>query len=635
MSIGRKTKLRRILLLLPIIILTGLSNGFTQEWMPIKPGEKYNYLYNSGIIHTTVWVDSVDYNNGDSVYYLNRIAKKMNDYTLIKNRPVFLQREMHFSDQKLVMFSPEEYVIPLEMNQGESWIFDTINNLTATLVSVFEDTVFGQNDSIREIIIEDGQANQHTMRISKNHGVLRFPDFAFPDSAYILAGLENAGLGQQMPMTREFFDMHIGDEYQYYSNDSYMHQYGSDSRYTRRRYKVISISDTSEQLQYVIRGVYRSDYYGAYGGHSVSYGIIEQTTTHTAFGLTNLYPNQLIGSGPTYDHMSYTFDEDYQAPAKSDDIYYYYGEGDTLTIYPTDGQYNKYILGIGLVKMNGFNETNWHSYSASLEAYQKDGIVHGSFADYCYLLDPAIRQEMRIMTIDTTITTLDTLIIRASPGFDSYEWINTGTLGEQDTIIASEYGTGNFKFGVDITYMNCLQSDTFQLNIIEPVPLPGFSYENEEQTFYFTNESTYPDFIESYTWDFGDGNSSDEKDPEHTFLETGYFDVCLTITDINGNPSTYCKEIKALTSIFGHDPTTGIAINLLPSGMLQIKNAGAKQQSIQLEIINQAGQPVYGQEQLVLNPGEKAMISLASLPHGFYIARVVTDQSVFTKKISR
>jgi hypothetical protein len=215
---------------------------------------------------------------------------------------------------------------------------------------------------------------------------------------------------------------------------------------------------------------------------------------------------------------------------------------------------SKYILGIGLVKINieySFNE-NWRT---DLVAYQKEGIVHGSFADYCYLLDPEIKQEMRINTADTTITTLDTLIIRANPGFDSYEWINTGTMGEQDTIIASEYGIGNFEFGVEITYMNCLRSDTFQLNIIEA-----------------------PDLI-----------------PEP-------------------------------------DNKTSIVMRLLPSGELQIENTSTKQQNIRLEIITQTGQPVYGQEQLLLFEGEKAMISLAFLPHGFYVARIVIDHSVLTKK---
>ncbi|MBU1369543.1 MAG: T9SS type A sorting domain-containing protein [Bacteroidetes bacterium] len=554
MSTGRKTKLRRILLLLLIFILTGLSNGFTQEWMPIKPGEKYNYLYNSGIIHTTVWVDSVDYNNGDSVYYLNRIGLAVHQY-LIKSH-VFLQKEIHFNDQKLVLFSPEEYVIPLEMSLGDSWIFDTINNLTATLASVFEDNVFGQNDSIREIIIEDGQANQHTMRISKNHGVLRFPDFAFPDSAYILAGLENAGLGQQMPLTREFFDIHVGDEYEYREVHEYATQFNADQYVTRKRYKVISINDTSDQFQYVVRGVYKLDYYGAYGGHSVRYGIINET--HTASKLTNLYPNQLYRAGEGYKYCKYAWDEEYQAPSKSEGSTQYMGVGDTMRfIHGGPEITSKYILGIGLVKSNIdylFNEY-WHT---DLLAYQKDGIVHGNFADYCYLLDPEIKQEMRIITSDTTINTLDTLIIRANPGFDSYEWINTGTVGEQDTIIASEYGTGSFRFGLDITYMHCIQSDTFQLNIIEA-----------------------PDSI-----------------PEP-------------------------------------DTITSIVMRLLPSGELHIENASTEQLSMRLEIINQAGQPVYVQEHILLIDGGKAMISLTSLPHGFYVARIVTDESVFTKKISR
>jgi len=41
----------------------------------------------------------------------------------------------------------------------------------------------------------------------------------------------------------------------------------------------------------------------------------------------------------------------------------------------------------------------------------------------------------------------------------------------------------------------------------------------------------------SYYWDFGDNNSSNEEDPEHTYIEPGNYTVILTVTDNTSNTS--------------------------------------------------------------------------------------------------
>lgn len=51
----------------------------------------------------------------------------------------------------------------------------------------------------------------------------------------------------------------------------------------------------------------------------------------------------------------------------------------------------------------------------------------------------------------------------------------------------------------------------------------------------------------AYAWDFGDGQSSDEISPAHTFPESGVFEVCLTITDEAGCMHTHCDSIEAGT----------------------------------------------------------------------------------------
>jgi PKD repeat protein len=49
---------------------------------------------------------------------------------------------------------------------------------------------------------------------------------------------------------------------------------------------------------------------------------------------------------------------------------------------------------------------------------------------------------------------------------------------------------------------------------------------------------------DSWSWEFGDGTSSTLQNPVHTYADTGYYTVCLTIT-VNSDScfSTYCEEI--------------------------------------------------------------------------------------------
>lgn len=47
----------------------------------------------------------------------------------------------------------------------------------------------------------------------------------------------------------------------------------------------------------------------------------------------------------------------------------------------------------------------------------------------------------------------------------------------------------------------------------------------------------------AWYWEFGDGTSSTEQNPIHTYADTGYYTVCLTISALDSCTSTYCEEI--------------------------------------------------------------------------------------------
>jgi len=63
------------------------------------------------------------------------------------------------------------------------------------------------------------------------------------------------------------------------------------------------------------------------------------------------------------------------------------------------------------------------------------------------------------------------------------------------------------------------------------------------QDMSYTPNGNMPD---SWFWDFGDGNTSILQNPVHTYADSGYYYVCLTITDSIGScTNTYCEEVFA------------------------------------------------------------------------------------------
>ncbi|MFC2107443.1 PKD domain-containing protein, partial [Bacteroidota bacterium] len=73
----------------------------------------------------------------------------------------------------------------------------------------------------------------------------------------------------------------------------------------------------------------------------------------------------------------------------------------------------------------------------------------------------------------------------------------------------------------------------------------GFSYSINCTTVSFTNASDtiFPGVIDSCFWDFGDGGTSIETDPSHTYAPDDTYEVILTVFDTSGCYDTHTKYI--------------------------------------------------------------------------------------------
>lgn len=74
----------------------------------------------------------------------------------------------------------------------------------------------------------------------------------------------------------------------------------------------------------------------------------------------------------------------------------------------------------------------------------------------------------------------------------------------------------------------------------------------------FTDNTTYTAPASSWSWDFGDGNTSSDQNPSHLFSTSGSFDIALTITDDDGcvQSHTIPQYIDVLPHASGTDVLT-------------------------------------------------------------------------------
>ena len=81
---------------------------------------------------------------------------------------------------------------------------------------------------------------------------------------------------------------------------------------------------------------------------------------------------------------------------------------------------------------------------------------------------------------------------------------------------------------------------THKVEIVNQPPIASIKTDIKSKSPAFNvsftgNGVDYDGMINSYHWDFGEGNSSNEQNPTHSFQDIGTYTVTLTVTDDDGS----------------------------------------------------------------------------------------------------
>ncbi len=114
-------------------------------------------------------------------------------------------------------------------------------------------------------------------------------------------------------------------------------------------------------------------------------------------------------------------------------------------------------------------------------------------------------------------------------------WTGTGMTGNVFDPAKAGLGTHMVTYSMPPRSWGCTAARSVQITVILPPP-PMADFDGETAgcaplTVKFTNKSK---FGESYTWDFGDRQYSDEEEPVHTYYVPGNYVVKLTVRNLAG-----------------------------------------------------------------------------------------------------
>ncbi len=184
----------------------------------------------------------------------------------------------------------------------------------------------------------------------------------------------------------------------------------------------------------------------------------------------------------------------------------------------------------------------------------------------------------------------------------SYEWWAAGGRGQVLTLEVD--AEGNVFFATYLASYIAAPVAAFSVEIIG------------EGEVAFTDESA--NTPTQWMWDFGDGNSSEEQNPTHTYEASGEYEVCLTASNAGGE-HTACQEISIVVTNTGEALLVeGLKAYPSPSsGLLSLEFGELAGEPVQFSIFNTLGQSLR-HYRLDLAPAGPWVLDVSTLPPGLY-----------------
>jgi gliding motility-associated-like protein len=149
-----------------------------------------------------------------------------------------------------------------------------------------------------------------------------------------------------------------------------------------------------------------------------------------------------------------------------------------------------------------------------------------------------------------------------STGTMTYSWaFGDGATSTSKDPVHSFTAAGTYIVKLITTSNNGCTKESTQSLTVHPKPVVAFSINDNTQcagrnSFVFTNTSSISAGTLSYTWDFGDGNTSTATNPTHAYASAGTYTVKLVAQSSSSCSEELTKEVNVYA-----EPTAAFTVN--------------------------------------------------------------------------
>jgi hypothetical protein len=231
--------------------------------------------------------------------------------------------------------------------------------------------------------------------------------------------------------------------------------------------------------------------------------------------------------------------------------------------------------------------------------------------------------QVTISAPANTICPGETIVLTADPGFSSYSW-NTGQTTQSITV--NQAGS----YSVTVQSNGCTGSSPAFAIQSGLIPISDFTY--SQTTGYLINFENTSSNATQFLWDFGNGNTSTEENPDFTFPFDGTYPVKLIAQNGCGIDTLL---INVVVLKLGLNELKGVELTLAPNpfpDQLYVElnlNAPAK---LTMTIHSILGQLIYSEE---FN-GDKTFlrtIDFSNLSGGIYTVQLTSQEGILVRKV--
>lgn len=306
--------------------------------------------------------------------------------------------------------------------------------------------------------------------------------------------------------------------------------------------------------------------------------------------------------------------------------------------------YAWYELGI-TIHTQPDTETGLYDLTLDLMPFDENGLLGGLLLKrICLITVTAVQPPTADFTADTTSGDKDLPVkftenSTGSITSRSWDFGDGGTSTEQNP---SHTYTEAGVYTVSLTVTGPGGSDTetksdYITVTVPPAPVAGFSTNvtNGDEDLLVTFADSSSGNITSWLWNFGDGTTSAEQNPSHTYTDAGTYTVTLTVTGAGGSdtemkenyitvvpPTSAADLAKEGEIIYYPNPVKTVCTIKIPEN-----NTG----NVGIKIYNNDGVEVYSKTGIKEKFCE---IDLSALSAGLYIITVTSENNRLTDKLT-